>query len=324
MAAAATGQAFRVLAKRDDVACEQSKELLKSDVAHETTNSVTSTDDESSPTPSVSSTGSTSPGTPSPAVSGVAALLFEKHSKAGREIGMFGPTYAINKDDERSDAFWKIAKRENAQSAPSVGAVSDSPEETTQVWSFSFFSRFVRCPSRRSQHDAVSLALSCAATARTPTSEAALGQQRQDPSFVCSKADSGAEDFLGRRDYYPHDIELCPDQFEWLQEMMHRFQYESVTAVLGTLIHYCNKESSARKKWIFKTPRCRRCSQSTTGGPKVTARVGINALHWEWLTSVQERCAHASVDKTLRILIDAYELYSSTDADEIWGRSSEN
>ena len=136
-------------------------------------------------------------------------------------------------------------------------------------------------------------------------------------SFVCPKADS--------EEFSAHEFGLCPDQFEWLHENMGRFHYGSVSAVLSILILFCNREAKERKATIFRTPRCRRCTSATTGGKKVVVRMGFSDEHWHWLTNTSTRCGHASVDKTVRVLLDWYKLYATANnanlGNEIWGCS---
>ena len=61
-----------------------------------------------------------------------------------------------------------------------------------------------------------------------------------------------------------------------------------------------------RKKFIFRVVRCDNCSQSSTGGYKVQVNLELDSLHIKWLDNVHKKCNHASVDKTLRIILDFY------------------
>jgi hypothetical protein len=141
------------------------------------------------------------------------------------------------------------------------------------------------------------------------------------PSYICSHA----AETVSMVQMEPHELLVCPDQSEWLQSNMRRHGYGSISAILSILIHFCNREAKARKSVIFRNPRCRRCTAATTGGKKTLIRLGLSAEHWSWLVSVSEKCSHASVDKTLRILLDWYKLYATANnphlAEDIWGCS---
>ena len=78
------------------------------------------------------------------------------------------------------------------------------------------------------------------------------------------------------------DLRMCYDQLEWLQTLA-RQQECSLTEVLATLVAFCNGEDAARKKVIFRNPRCRRCTAATQGGKKATARLGLAPAHLNWL-----------------------------------------
>ena len=52
--------------------------------------------------------------------------------------------------------------------------------------------------------------------------------------------------------------------------------------------------------------RCDNCSQSSTGGYKVQVNLELDSLHIKWLDNVHKKCNHASVYKTLRIILDFY------------------
>ena len=45
----------------------------------------------------------------------------------------------------------------------------------------------------------------------------------------------------------PHEVLVCPDQSEWLQTMMRRYGYGSVSQLLAILIIFCNREAKSRK-----------------------------------------------------------------------------
>jgi hypothetical protein len=116
------------------------------------------------------------------------------------------------------------------------------------------------------------------------------------------------------------DLRMCYDQLEWLQTLA-RQQECSLTEVLATLVAFCNGEDAARKKVIFRNPRCRRCTAATQGGKKATARLGLAPAHLNWLRRTHERCEHSSVSKTVRIMLDWYKLYAGN---EVWERQGED
>jgi hypothetical protein len=141
------------------------------------------------------------------------------------------------------------------------------------------------------------------------------------PSYVCSHASKE----VSMVQMEPHDLLVCPDQSEWLQSNMRRYGYGSISAIISILVHFCNREAKQRKSVIFRNPRCRRCTAATTGGKKTLVRLGLSAEHWQWMSSISAKCGHASVDKTLRILLDWYKLYATANnphlGEEIWGCS---
>ena len=72
------------------------------------------------------------------------------------------------------------------------------------------------------------------------------------------------------------------------------------------LIIQANKETKKMKHFIFRIIRCENCTQSSTGGKKVQVDLSLRAEHLQWMENVHRACEHASVDKTLRILLDFY------------------
>ena len=104
-------------------------------------------------------------------------------------------------------------------------------------------------------------------------------------------------------------MEIVNTQRGWLEEAgRRRFPNEPcpISAVVSRLIRVCNNETNQVKRIIFKVVRCHNCSQSSTGGNKVTVELDLEDDHVTWLRNVQANCGHKSVDKTLRIMLDYY------------------
>jgi hypothetical protein len=94
-------------------------------------------------------------------------------------------------------------------------------------------------------------------------------------------------------------------QHEYIHKIAKKFRMD-VSSVVTRLILQANKEDNKRKKFIFRVVRCDNCSQSSTGGYKVQVNLELDSLHVKWLDNVHTKCNHASVDKTLRIILDFY------------------
>lgn len=96
---------------------------------------------------------------------------------------------------------------------------------------------------------------------------------------------------------------LCPDQGEWLSEMAEKHGLADGNAALQQLIDYCNAgtlgcgtsvsewpvakrlryaENNERKKTIFRTIRCNRCSQASMGGKKVSFDLQTRTEQFAW------------------------------------------
>lgn len=105
-----------------------------------------------------------------------------------------------------------------------------------------------------------------------------------------------------RKSLVRHVWKLCKDQHQWLLES------GSPDQLLRELIDRANRESKARKKLIFKIIRCLHCHQGVRAGfiPKVDLDMCIYEHQMEWLKLVKEHCGHASVEKTVRIILDFY------------------
>lgn len=80
----------------------------------------------------------------------------------------------------------------------------------------------------------------------------------------------------------------------------------AVSKLVERLIAFCNGEDRKTKKEIFRVIRCHNCSQASTGGTKVGVRLALPAHQVLWMRKVRAACKHASVDKTLRILLEWY------------------
>jgi hypothetical protein len=129
------------------------------------------------------------------------------------------------------------------------------------------------------------------------------------------------------------EIALCSDQAQWLEQMAtehYRSQGasleladglsaeplgEGACLALQRLIDIANREPPKTKRQIFLVVRCRRCLQHTRGGAKKDYFITLPQHHWMWLEGVQVRCKHASIGKTLRIIIDFYKPVCEADAD---------
>jgi len=96
------------------------------------------------------------------------------------------------------------------------------------------------------------------------------------------------------------------DEVEWLEEAVERNGHANISRAIGRLIDWANAEPAEAKKKLFLVIRCRRCSAGAKGGIKRDHNIELSSRHWQWLENVRERCRHASVGKTLRIIVDFY------------------
>jgi len=110
-------------------------------------------------------------------------------------------------------------------------------------------------------------------------------------------------------------ISLTLDEIEWLDEVVARHGFEGMSSVFRHLVDWANAEPAPAKKQLFLVVRCRRCSAGAKGGVKRDHPLELLARHWQWLENVQDRCKHASVGKTLRILLDFYMPLCKEDRD---------
>jgi hypothetical protein len=101
-------------------------------------------------------------------------------------------------------------------------------------------------------------------------------------------------------------IDLTLDEAEWLTKVAKRHGHATASGVLARLVDWANTEPPPAKKHLFLVIRCRRCSAGAKGGVKTAHDISLHSLQWQWLENVRERSKHASVGKTLRIIIDFY------------------
>jgi hypothetical protein len=101
-------------------------------------------------------------------------------------------------------------------------------------------------------------------------------------------------------------IPLTLDEIEWLDAIVDKHRFSGLSTVFHHLVDHANTESPESKKKLFLQVRCRRCSAGAKGGVKRDRDIELSAQQWQWLENVQGRCKHASVGKTLRIMVDFY------------------
>mmetsp|Transcript_55514 Transcript_55514/g.89937 ORF Transcript_55514/g.89937 Transcript_55514/m.89937 type:complete len:157 (-) Transcript_55514:48-518(-) len=110
-------------------------------------------------------------------------------------------------------------------------------------------------------------------------------------------------------DITPTDFEavLCANILNWLDDVAARRFENDVAAVLCFLIDAANATSKEMKREMFTVIRCIHCSQHCPrGGDKKERTLQLKAYQIQWLSAVQKRCHHSSVQKTVRILCDFY------------------
>ena len=107
-------------------------------------------------------------------------------------------------------------------------------------------------------------------------------------------------------------------QAEYISSMVSKRRLDQVDAVssgkfpdgaswmVTRLILQANSETKKTKSHIFRVVRCHNCSQSSTGGTKVDIELSLRKEHVQWMENVYKACKHASIDKTMRILLDWY------------------
>jgi len=123
------------------------------------------------------------------------------------------------------------------------------------------------------------------------------------------------------------EISLCSDQAQWLEEIavehglhpccesesepepgarLPQSLSDGACLALQRLVETANREPPKVKRQIFLLVRCRRCLQHTRGGEKKEFLIRLPQHHWVWLEGVQSRCKHATIAKTVRIIVDFY------------------
>ena len=120
-----------------------------------------------------------------------------------------------------------------------------------------------------------------------------------------SSVDSHNKQTEKSKDLVSKEWTITKVQHEYIHKIAKIFNMD-VSSVVTRLILQANKEDNKRKKFIFRVVRCDNCSQSSTGGYKVQVNLELESLHVKWLENVHKKCKHASVDKTLRIILDFY------------------
>jgi len=101
-------------------------------------------------------------------------------------------------------------------------------------------------------------------------------------------------------------VPLTLDEVEWLTSVAARTGHATISGVVRRLVEWANAETPEAKKKIFLQVRCRRCSAGAKGGVKTHHDLEIPSVQWQWLMNVKERCNHATVGKTVRIIVDFY------------------
>lgn len=110
-------------------------------------------------------------------------------------------------------------------------------------------------------------------------------------------------------------VEFLPDQIVWLERLAEKYGLSSASCALQRLINRANAEPPKAKRVIFLMVRCGRCLQHTKGGIKKDCELELPAHHWQWLEVVRGRSKHATVGKTLRIIVDFYMPIFDEDSD---------
>jgi len=119
----------------------------------------------------------------------------------------------------------------------------------------------------------------------------------------------------GNAEVQTKSIPLTLDEIEWLTSVAARTGHAAISGVLRRLVQWANTENPEAKKKIFLQIRCRRCSAGAKGGVKTQHDLELTNTEWQWLMNVKERCNHATVDKTLRIIVDFYMPLCKSDPD---------
>lgn len=109
-------------------------------------------------------------------------------------------------------------------------------------------------------------------------------------------------------------IPLTLDEIEWLDGAVERHGHSGFSGVFSRLVDWSNTEPPEAKKKLFLVVRCRRCSAGAKGGVKRDHDIMLTARQWQWLEAVRARSKHASIGKTLRIIVDFYMAFCKEDS----------
>ena len=116
-------------------------------------------------------------------------------------------------------------------------------------------------------------------------------------------------------DLEEHSWPLYYDHCDWIEEVAEKYSFTGAAEVLRHLVFIANTEPPQMKKFIFMSIRCLHChagAGSAGGGiPKKEKVLPVFGFQLLWLRAVQERSAHSSVEKTVRIICDYYRKTTS-------------
>jgi len=172
------------------------------------------------------------------------------------------------------------------------------------------------------------------------------------PSTPSTSASLTAVSSVADFEDHGEGILLCSDQAQWLEHVAaeqrlfqdassgHPCGYvdseparripqplsDGACLALQRLVDRANREPPKAKRQIFLSVRCRRCLQHSRGGAKKEYVIGLPQHHWTWLEGVQNRSKHASIGKTLRIIVDFYKPICEADggfAAQLFGKCNE-
>lgn len=139
----------------------------------------------------------------------------------------------------------------------------------------------------------------------TPMPKKAMSQEANKENEIVTPAktkEPTADAFEFRTETMP----LTLDEIEWLDGAAKEYGHANLSGVIGRLIDWANGETPEAKKQLFLVIRCRRCSAGAKGGVKRDRDIELCSQQWQWLENVRGRCRHASIGKTLRIIVDFY------------------
>jgi len=113
-------------------------------------------------------------------------------------------------------------------------------------------------------------------------------------------------------------------QAHYIQQIAEKYNLQEAGGMLmdgqsygvAELVKQANSEDKKTKKLIFKIVRCFNCTMGKPcGGEKVEVSWDLRPIHMMWLENVCKQCAHSSIDKTMRIMLDFYMSYANKDTD---------